>query len=269
MTEDEPSQVYVFCNICKENVPLEISDEHLESAKSGIATVLSVHGDPQHAILVYLDKQLKVRGSEYPSLLQVQGGSSVDTDATLPEEDKQYDLKSIISSFGDKLDESISAFTQITAQIILGNSLYLIHNNRSIGEVVKNQLDALFTEQRTTLSVISYDELDTVSGMRPVIFDLRYGSFISKGMAIDTSYFEQLVEDAQANVNGFSVLKNEFSKLMFSYRRLWELLSVGVKKYSPKRLAYLVQIDQSLMPLLLKMAENDGIDVESRLREWG
>ncbi|MHA1637387.1 MAG: hypothetical protein ACTSUO_04660 [Candidatus Thorarchaeota archaeon] len=269
MTEDEPNQVYVFCNICKENVPLEISESDVESAKSGIATVLSVHGNPQHAILVYLDKQLKVRGSEYPSLLHVADSATVDTDAALPTEDVQHDLKSIIGSFGDKQDDAISAFTQITTQIIAGNSLYLVHNNRSIGNVVKEQLDALFTDQKTALFVISNDEMDTVSGMRPVIFDLQYASFVSKGLVIDTAYFEQLVKDAQKSQNGFSVLKNEFSKLMFSYRRLWELLSSGVKKYSPKRLAYLVSIDKSLMPLLLKMAENDGVDVQSRLREWG
>ncbi|MHA2285172.1 MAG: hypothetical protein ACXABZ_04820 [Candidatus Thorarchaeota archaeon] len=114
--------------------------------------------------------------------------------------------------------------------------------------------------------------------MRPSIFDIRYGNFISEGVAIDTDYFEQIVKDAVDSPNGFSLLKNEFSKLMFSYRRLWDLLTTGAKKYTRKRLAYLVSIDDSLMPLLLQMAEdslmplllqmaeNDGIDVASRVR---
>ena len=130
---------------------------------------------------------------------------------------------------------------------------------------VKSQLDALFTDQETSLSVISYDEMDGVSGMRPTIFDLQHLSFISKGVAIDTKVFERLVREALDSVNGFSQLQNEFSKMMYSYRRLWELLSAGARKYTYKRLAYLVSIDLSLIPLLLQIAENDGIDVTSRV----
>ncbi|MDF1538981.1 MAG: uroporphyrinogen decarboxylase family protein [Candidatus Thorarchaeota archaeon] len=47
------------------------------------------------------------------------------------------------------------------------------------------------------------------------------------------------------------------------------LLATGsiteIEEYS-KRLAYLVSIDLSLIPLLLQMAENDGIDIASRIR---
>ena len=142
----------------------------------------------------------------------------------------------------------------------------MIHTNTAISKVVKEQLDALFTDQRTHLFVLTYDEIDTVSGMRPTIFDLQYGTFISKGVAIDTQHFEQMIDEDIAEPNGFSLLKNEHSKLKFSYRRLWEFHSTGAKKYTEKRLAYLVSIDQSLIPLLLKMAENEGIDVSSRVR---
>ncbi len=265
MAETDGKEVYAFCNICKENVRLDITEVSLEEAKSGLVTVLSVHGDPQHAILVYLDKQLKVRGTEYPSMLQIKYGT-VEKKASESEEERVHDLKQIISAFGEKQDEAMISFAQISAQIILGNSLYLIHTNTAIANVVKEQLDALFTDQRTHLFVITYDEIDTVSGMRPTIFDLQYGNFISKGVAIDTVHFEQVINEAISEPNGFSLLKNEYSKLKFSYRRLWELLSSGAKKYTEKRLAYLVSIDQSLIPLLLKMAENEGVDVASRTR---
>ncbi|MHA2240740.1 MAG: hypothetical protein ACXACE_03965 [Candidatus Thorarchaeota archaeon] len=72
MAESETKQVYVFCDKCKENVSLDITDDDIESSKTGLTTVISVHGTPQHAILVYLDKNLKARGVEYPSVLQVQ-----------------------------------------------------------------------------------------------------------------------------------------------------------------------------------------------------
>lgn len=266
MVESETKQVYVFCDKCKENVSLDITDEDIESSKTGLTTVLSVHGTPQHAILVYLDKNLKARGVEYPSVLQVKENTESVAEPALPDEDETHDLQSVISSFGESDDSATKSFAQIIAQVIAGNSLYLIHNNKSIGKVVKDQLESLFTEQKTSLTVISYDEIDTVYGMRPAIFDIRYGNFISEGVAIETDYFEQLVKDAIGSPNGFSLLKNEFSKLMFSYRRLWDLLTTGAKKYTRKRLAYLVSIDDSLMPLLLQMAENDGIDVASRVR---
>jgi hypothetical protein len=262
---EESREVYAFCNVCKQNVPLDITRSDVENSTSGLTTVVSVHGTPQHAIMVYLDKQLKVRGVEYPSVLQVKEAVAIEASSS-PPSDTSHDLKSIISSFGERQNSAIESFAQIVAQIISGNSLYLIHTNQSIATVVKEQLEALFAEQKTHLFVISYDEIDTVSGMRPTIYDLQYGSFVSKGVAIDTSYLEQLIQEVVNDENGFSVLKNEYSKLMYSYRRLWELLSSGAKMYTRKRLAYLASIDLSLIPLLLRMAENEGIDVASRVR---
>ncbi|MGY5871418.1 MAG: hypothetical protein RTV72_04155, partial [Candidatus Thorarchaeota archaeon] len=142
MTEDEAAELYAFCDICKQNVPLEVTPEDIEKAKSGLVSVLSLHGDPQHAILVYLDMNLKARGVEYPSLLQVKESSSVASDTASLVEDDIHDLKSIISSFGEKQDQAIKSFAHITAQLIAGNPVYLIHNNTSIGKVVKDQLSA-------------------------------------------------------------------------------------------------------------------------------
>jgi len=267
MSEDEASGLYVFCAVCQQNIPLEVTDEDIEKAKTGLVSVLSLHGDPQHAILVFLDMNLKARGVEYPSLVQVKESSSdAKTEAALIVDDI-HDLMAIVSSFGDNQDKAIKSFAHISAQIIAGNSLYLIHNNTSIGKVVKEQLDSLFTAQNVPSFVISYDDLDTVTGMRPTIFDLRYGSFISEGIALDTEHFEQLIRDAGDSPNGYAMLKNDYRKLKYSYRRLWELLSAGARIYTRKRLAYLVSIDLSLIPLLLRIAENDGVDVASRVRQ--
>ncbi|MHA2026352.1 MAG: hypothetical protein ACW98U_10675 [Candidatus Thorarchaeota archaeon] len=263
MVEAEPKEVYVFCNLCKQNVPLEISEEDIEKAKSGLISVISVHGEPSHAIMVYYDMNLKARGVEYPSLKQAKE-SKPDQAVTVAAD--ALDLKSVVSSFGEKQEQSIPVFAKISGQLIAGNSLYLVHNNTSIGKVVKDQLDTLFPEQKSSSFVISYDDLDMVVGMRPSIFDLQYGSFISEGVQLETTYFESLITDALSSPNGFSVLKNDYRKLMYSYRRLWELLSSGARMYTRKRLAYLVSIDLAMIPLLLKMAENDGVDVDSRVR---
>ena len=267
MAEDEPSEVYAFCNICKENVPLEITEDDMEKAKTGLISVISVHGDPQHAILVYLDMNLKARGVEYPSLVQVNQRTSAEAEPETTVKDDIIDLSSLISSFGDKQEQAIKAFAHISAQLIAGNSLYLIHNNKSIGRVVKDQIDSLFTDEPPSSFVITFDEIDYVTGMRPTIYDMQYGTFISEGIAIDTSYFEQIIKDALDSSNGFSMLKNEYHKLKYSYRRLWELLTAGARTYTHKKLAYLVSIDLSLIPLLLRIAENDGVDIASRVKQ--
>ena len=266
MAEPEAKEVYVFCNECNQNIPLEVTEDHIDKAKGGIITILSVHGTPQHAIIVYLDMNLKMRGIEYPSILQVKESEPDGAVSDITDEEPLHDLSSVISSFGQKEEVAIKNFAQITAQIIAGNFLYLIHNNRSIGKVVKDQLDALFTGQKSSLFVITYDEIDTVSGMRPTLFDIQYGSFISKGVDIETEHFERIITEILSNSNAFSLLKNEYRKLMYSYKKLWGLLSSGARSYTRKKLAYLVSIDQSLLPLLLKMAENDGVDVASRVK---
>jgi hypothetical protein len=265
VADDEVSEAYTFCNICKENVPLEITEEDMEKAKTGLISVISVHGNPQHAILVYLDMNLKARGVEYPSLVQVNEGATAEVTGPSSVKEDVIDLTSIISSFGDDQEKAIKSFAHISAQLIAGNSLYLIHKNKSIGRVVKDQIDSLFTEEKPASFVITMDEIEYVTGMRPTIYDLQYGSFISKGIAIDTSHYEQIISDALDSPNGFSMLKNDYRKLKFSYRRLWELLTAGARTYTHKKLAYLVSIDLSLIPLLLRMAENDGVDVESRV----
>ncbi len=266
MSDEESPEIYAFCTICKQNVPLEVTKEDIEKAKTGLISVLSIHGDPQHAILVYLDKNLKARGIEYPSLLQVKESDSIEGDKVSIAEDETHNLSSIISSFGEKQDQAIKSFAQISAQLIAGNTLYLIHNNTSIGKVVKDQLDSLFTDQKVSSFVISYDDIGNVSGMRPTMFDLQYGSFISEGISLDTEHFEQLIRDAIGSLNGFNILKNDYRKLKYSYRRLWELLTAGARVYTRKKLAYLVSIDLSMIPLLLRMAENDGVDVASRVK---
>ena len=266
MSEDETLEKYVFCSVCEQNVPLQVKKDDIENAESGLVSVLSLHGDPQHAILVYLDRNLKARGIEYPSLLQAKESSSgVEQEAAIIEDDI-HDLMTVVSSFGENEDQAIKSFARISAQLIAGNPVYLIHNNKSIGEVVKDQLSSLFTEHKISLSVISYDDIGDVSGMRPTIFDLRYGSFISEGLVLDTEHFETLIKEAVGSLNCFSVLKNDYRKLKYSYRRLWELLSAGARSYTRKQLAYLVSIDLSLIPLLLRMAENDGVDVASRVK---
>lgn len=70
MGEDK-QHVTVHCKVCGEAVDLEISARELEEQKNGILRVMFVHGEPMHAIIVYVDKNRRVRGIEYPDSFQM------------------------------------------------------------------------------------------------------------------------------------------------------------------------------------------------------
>ncbi len=65
------SDVKVFCKKCNNPVEIAISDQELEAAKDGILRVMMVHGSPAHAIVVYIDKNLRVREIEYSDSFQM------------------------------------------------------------------------------------------------------------------------------------------------------------------------------------------------------
>ncbi|UCE11541.1 MAG: hypothetical protein JSW61_06305 [Candidatus Thorarchaeota archaeon] len=266
MAKEALEHVYAYCTKCNENILLEIDDEEIQSSSGGITAVLSVHGSPQHAALVYVDKQLKVRGIEYPSIVQVAENQEAITEAAELTEVPEHNLESVVSSFGDRQESAVETLASVLVQLMIRNPVYLIHNNQDMGKVVEQQLEALFERQETPMQVISYDELESVEGMRPSVFDLQTYRFVSEGASVDSEYFEELIYQGLEDDAGFSSLKSELSKLTYSYRRICDLLTVGAKRFEIDNLARLAQIKKSLMPLLLRMAEAEGVDVGSRVR---
>jgi hypothetical protein len=264
--KEDSEQVYAYCTKCNENILLEIDDEEIQAASSGLTAVISVHGSPQHAALVYVDKQLKVRGIEYPSVVQVTEDQESVTGSAELTELPEHNLESVVSAFGDREESAVEALAMIIVQIMIRNSVYLLHKNLEIGKVVEQQLEALFAKQDSSLHVISFEDLERVEGMRPSIFDLQTGRFVSEGAPLDAEYFEELVYQGLEDEAGFSGLRAELSKLTFSYRRICDLLSTGAKRYRIANLARLAQINKSVIPLLLRMAEAEGVDVESRVK---
>ncbi len=90
------AQVRVHCEQCRRPVSVEVQDEEFENNPTGILRILLVHGDPFHAIVVYVDRQLRVRGIEYPDSFKID--ASVET--TLVSSD------SVSSSLSEELGES-------------------------------------------------------------------------------------------------------------------------------------------------------------------
>ncbi len=65
------SQVTVHCEKCDSPVLIEVSSDDLASTQDGILRVMLVHGSPQHAIVVYVDKRMRVREIEYSDRFQM------------------------------------------------------------------------------------------------------------------------------------------------------------------------------------------------------
>ena len=69
----ETGKIRVHCDICNQPVEFEVSREKVNAQKDGILRVALAHGDPLHAIIVYVDKNMRVRGIEASDTFQMEG----------------------------------------------------------------------------------------------------------------------------------------------------------------------------------------------------
>lgn len=65
------NHVTVHCKVCDKPIEVAVDLNKLAGQVGGILRVMLAHGDPMHAILVYVDKNLRVRSIEYPDSVQV------------------------------------------------------------------------------------------------------------------------------------------------------------------------------------------------------
>lgn len=64
----------VTCDICGEEFSIRIEKEYLKDVKRFPFSYTFVHGAPPHAVVVYLDKDLNVRGTETSDLTSIKSG---------------------------------------------------------------------------------------------------------------------------------------------------------------------------------------------------
>lgn len=69
----ESGTIRVHCDICNQPVEFQVSQDKIRQQKDGILRVALAHGDPLHAIIVYVDKNLRVRGVEVSDSFQMEG----------------------------------------------------------------------------------------------------------------------------------------------------------------------------------------------------
>jgi hypothetical protein len=65
--------IKVHCDICDKPIEFQVSQEKIREQKDGILRVTLAHGEPLHAIIVYVDKNLRVRGVEVSDSFQMEG----------------------------------------------------------------------------------------------------------------------------------------------------------------------------------------------------
>mgnify|MGYP000986571709 FL=1 len=59
------------CPICKEKVKFGIEDQFLKSVTQFPFTHVVLHGDPVHAMIVFIDANMHVRGTESAKSLEI------------------------------------------------------------------------------------------------------------------------------------------------------------------------------------------------------
>ncbi len=69
----ESGKLRVHCDICNQPIEFEVSPDKVRAQKDGILRVALAHGDPIHAIIVYVDKNMRVRGVEASDTFQMEG----------------------------------------------------------------------------------------------------------------------------------------------------------------------------------------------------
>jgi hypothetical protein len=69
----ESGNIKVLCDICNQPIEFRVSQEKIREQKDGILRVALAHGDPIHVIIVYVDRNLRVRGVETSDSFQMEG----------------------------------------------------------------------------------------------------------------------------------------------------------------------------------------------------
>ncbi|MDF1540615.1 MAG: hypothetical protein P1Q69_17085 [Candidatus Thorarchaeota archaeon] len=269
MTSEQAKEVYVFCNVCKKNILLSIPVSEVQKRKGGLLTVVSLHGDPKHSVLFYLDAEFRVRGTDATTVFQKTEEPTISTTpkSSLPIEQPKGVLRidQILDHFGKKSKSATVNLSNFITQMILGNNAYLVETDQSPGKPIAEFISMLFDDQNVSLQTIKTGENEKITGLHPAVFDLERKEFLTEGMNIKTHYFEQLLKGALETPNNILSLQNELSKIFYSYAILREILNADDATHLDTKLARDIAIDMALIPILLKMIESEGINTKDRI----
>ncbi len=262
MSVAKSQEIFVFCDIYKKNILLKIPEKGDAKRVGGLLAILSIHGNPKHESLFYLDANYRVRGCEYPAIIE---SETISTHPARLLAKKGLTLEQLVSCFGNKSKTAVSNFTKFIVQTLIRNNSYLIESDLINGDTVRDHIELLFSEQGISLTLIRREEEDKVTGIYPTVFDLESKKFLTEGVNLKIPYFENLVKDIMKEKDNFYSLQNELSKMIYSYTKLKEILSTTSSSIKDTELARDISIDLPVLTILTKMAENEGIDIKTKV----
>ncbi len=272
MTEAAFKEIYVFCDTCKQNVLLRIPAVQAEKRVGGLLSIVSVHGSPQHALVAYLDGQLRTRGIEYPQTAQPEAEGKVAqvADSAVGDLDKglELGLQELLDLLGGKKKDGLRSLAIILAQALTRRRVTLIHDDRALGTTIVRSIGGLLQTQEPAIALASHEDLRAKDLGKTCIFDLQVGRFLGEGPKVDTKYLEQMIRDLLDEENSYFRLKNDMSKVLYSYGRLRSVLA-SVPTILETKLAKEVSADMNLMPVLLEMARSEGVDIKAQVQQDG
>ncbi|MBN2229822.1 MAG: hypothetical protein JW779_09540 [Candidatus Thorarchaeota archaeon] len=103
----ESGKLRVHCDICNQPVEFVVSPVTVRAQKDGILRVALAHGKPLHAIIVYVDKNLRVRGVEASDTFQMEGTR---TESVVPISEVAENLS---ESMGESCFQALYSFDDI------------------------------------------------------------------------------------------------------------------------------------------------------------
>jgi hypothetical protein len=272
MTEAAFKEVYVFCESCKQNVLLRIPAEQAEKRVGGLLSIVSVHGSPQHALVAYLDAQLRTRGIEYPQTAQpeTEGKVAEVADSAVGDLDKglELGLQELVNVLGGKKKDGVRSLAIILAQALTRRRVTLIHDDRTLGTTIARSIGGLLQTQEPAITLAGHEGLKAKDPYKSCVFDVQVAQFLGEGPKVDTRYLEQMIRDIIDEENSYFRLKNDMSKILYSYGRLRTVLA-SVPTILETKLAKEVSADMNLMPVLLEMAKSEGVDIKAQVQQDG
>jgi hypothetical protein len=103
----ESGKIRALCDICSQAVEFQVSPEKIQAQKDGILRVAIAHGDPLHVIVVYVDKNLRVRGIEASDSFQMEETRS---ESIVPASEVAENLS---ESMGEPCYQALYSFDEI------------------------------------------------------------------------------------------------------------------------------------------------------------
>ncbi|TXT55716.1 MAG: hypothetical protein BAJATHORv1_30096 [Candidatus Thorarchaeota archaeon] len=257
----EKRTVFAYCKKCQENIGIDVNEGEVQSQSSGLATVLSIHGEPEHGIVVYIDKEYRVRGIEYPSQLRVERKRTTIIESTVATSFEESDISfgTLIDTFGDKRKNAIRNFSILITHVLLSKPIYLVHDDFSIGKAVQGRIEKLFSDQMNLIDVISHNEIANMPS-DSLVFSLQMKKIMNKCVDCKTKVVEDMIKDSLKEDSSYFRFTYQVSKILYSYKKLKEILSEIDESILDTELSRRIMIEVDQIPYLLTLAELQGFD---------